>query len=167
MTNKKKQTYTITLDSHLPTSKAHTFSDIVEEGIGIIRTEDNYYYIFHSNFIAKTLREIKLGIFGRHKFLFEHEPVEFVEKFLLGISNTKHYGMTPEARASIMYSKEMFQTSIFINAIEKYGREHVYSSNFPTYKQKGHESKTEYIDSFINTLEYKLIMEDGRFSSHE
>ena len=30
-TNKKKQTYTITLDSHLPTSKAHTFSDIVEE----------------------------------------------------------------------------------------------------------------------------------------
>ena len=61
----------------------------------------------------------------------------------------------------------MFQTSVFINAIEKYGREHVHSSNCPTYNKKGHESKTEYVDSFINTLEYKLIMEDGRFSSHE
>ena len=49
--------YTITLDNYLPTSKPLSFSDEVEEGVIVLKTEDDLFYITHSNFIAKTLRE--------------------------------------------------------------------------------------------------------------
>ena len=48
------QQYDITLDSALPTSKTISFTDIVEEGIFVVKTEDDIYYISRSNFIAKT-----------------------------------------------------------------------------------------------------------------
>ena len=57
--------YDITLDSGLPSSKTMSFTDVVEEGIFVVKTEDDIYYISRSNFIAKTLRHYKYDLFGK------------------------------------------------------------------------------------------------------
>ena len=151
--------YDITLDSALPSSKTMSFTDVVEEGIFVVKTEDDIYYISRSNFIAKTLRHYKYDLFGKDVYLQEHKPKSFVAKYLLGTSRRKVSGLTPESRASHMYAKDEFQFSVYLRFCEKYGVDNVRNSNHKNYGVKGFENITEYVNSFLNTYDYKKLME--------
>ena len=151
--------YDITLDSALPSSKTLTFNDVVEEGIYVVKTEDNIFYISHSNFIAKTLRQFKYDMFGKDSYLQEHKPKSFVAKYLLGTSQRRISGLTPESRASHMYAKDEFQFSVYLRFCEKYGVDKVRNSKHKNYGVKGFENITEYVNSFLNTYDYKKLME--------
>ena len=150
--------YNITLDNYLPTSKPLSFSDEVEEGIIVLKTEDDLFYITHSNFIAKTLREFTYELFGRDTFLVQHKPNEFVEKYLLGTSKKRVFGQSPESRASHINAKDEFQMSIYIRYCEKYGVDKVRNSKHKNYGLKGYENITQYVNSFLNTYDYKNIL---------
>lgn len=151
--------YDITIDNALPTSKPLSFTDVVEEGVYVIKTDDDIFYISHSNFIAKTLRQFKYDLFGKDTFLQEHKPKTFVAKYLLGTSQRRVQGLTPESRASHMYAKDEFQFSIYLRYCEKYGVDKVRNSKHKNYGVKGFENITQYVDSFLNTYDYKKLME--------
>ena len=151
------KSYTITTNNGLPTAEIHNFTDEIESGIIVVELTNGKYYIHKSNFIAKTLRTWNLGIYEK-EYLHENPPIKFVEKFLLNTSRTTVRGGSPELRVALQKSESNMHDAIYYNYLEKYGHSQVKSSHWLNYGLKGHESKTEYVDSWIHQVDYKNIL---------
>jgi hypothetical protein len=151
------KSYTITTDNGLPTAKIHNFQDEIEAGIVVVELTNGVYYIEKSNFIAKTLRQWDLGIYGKD-YLHKNPPIKFVEKYLLNTSRAYVRGGSPELRVAMQKSESNMHDAIYYNYLEKYGHSKVKSSHWLQYGQKGFESKSEYVDSWIHQVNYSKIL---------
>jgi hypothetical protein len=149
--------YSITTDNNTPYAKIHNYVDEVEAGVFVVELTNGVFYIDNSNWIAKTLRTWNLGLLP-NEYLHDNQPVKFVEKFLTQTSRTKVVGGSPELRVAMQKSQNNMHNAIYFNYLEKHGHTKVKSSHWLQYGQKGHESKSEYVDSFMHQVDYKNIL---------
>jgi hypothetical protein len=149
--------YSITTDNGTPNAKIHNYVDDVEQGVFVVELANGVFYIDKSNWIAKTLRTWNLGIY-ENEYLHDNQPVKFVEKYLTDTSRTKVVGGSPELRVAMQKAQNNMHNAIYFNYLEKYGHTKVKSSHWLKYGQKGFESKTEYVDSFIHQVKYDNIL---------
>ena len=149
--------YSITTDNGTPNAKTHNFVDTVESGVFVVELTNGVFYIDKSNWIAKTLRTWNLGLLP-NEYLHDNQPVKFVEKYLTNTSNSTIRGGSPELRVAMQKAQNNMHYAIYYNYLEKYGHSKVKSSNWLMYGQKGHESKSEYVDSWIHQVKYDNIL---------
>ena len=146
--------YSITTDNGTPNAKIHNYVDDVEQGVFVVELTNGVFYIDKSNWIAKTLRTWNLGIY-ENEYLHDNQPVKFVEKYLT--TSKQNCGGSPELGWLCKSSSNM-HNAIYFNYLEKHGHTKVKSSHWLKYGQKGFESKTEYVDSFIHQVKYDNIL---------
>jgi len=149
--------YSITTDNGTPNAKTHNFVDTVESGVFVVELTNGVFYIDKSNWIAKTLRTWNLGLLP-NEYLHDNQPVKFVEKYLTQTSKSTIRGGSPELRVAMQKSQNNMHNAIYFNYLEKYGHTKVKSSHWLMYGQKGHESKSEYVDSWIHQVKYDNIL---------
>ena len=149
--------YDIITNPSNPASDTHSYKDEVQEGIFVVKLKSGKYFIDYSTWVAKTMREYSFGIY-RQELLQQDPPIEFVEFFRLGTSNSKNNN--PEYRISKQQMLGEFQNAIFVNYAQRYGVEHVISSKWMVYGKEGHEGKTAFIDNLLNHYDYQEILAD-------
>lgn len=116
--------YEITLNSGTPQSQSAWYDDNKEEAVFVLKCRDDCFWIDHSTFVAKRLRQISMGLYS-NDWLDEHPPIGFHAKYLTKPHNATVSG--PNAKDSL--NPVWLQNSIFYSMIDQYGLSKVRSSN--------------------------------------
>lgn len=150
--------YEIVINNGLPNAEIHNFTDTVESGVVVVQLSNGVYYIEKSSFIAKTLRQWSKGVGLNNDYIYKNPPVKFIEKFILHPTKPRTYGSSPEHRMAMQQFENAFVDSIYFRYLERYGHSKVKTSYWLNYGVKGHESKTDYVDSQIHQVDYLNIL---------
>lgn len=151
------KSYDLVINSGLPNSENFSFSDVMEEGVYVAFLESGMLYVGFSNFFAKTCREWSLGIY-KNEYLRVDNPTHVKDFYILGTSKVRIYGQTPDSRRAIENNRNEFHDSIYFNLIQKNGADKVVSERWLTYGKKGFETKTEFINKFVESYPYNQII---------
>ena len=146
----KKTSYAIVEDAKTPNSKQHNFVDAQEEGIAVLECESGKLYVMHSTFMAKTIRQFQFGIFNS-SYLSADNPRDIRHFYKLDTSQAKTYGASPDIRRSKQVGLAEFHDAIFLELANELGADKVVSERWLQYGAKGHESKTNFIDSHLTS----------------
>jgi|TARA_Y100001972_G_C7523506_1_gene264011 hypothetical protein len=149
--------YSLTTNNGTPKAEIHNFVDTIEAGVIVVELANGKYYIHRTNWIAKTLRTWNLGIY-ENDYLHDNPPVKFVEKYLTETNKTIIRGGSPELRVAMQKAQNNMHNAIYYNYLERHGHTKVKSSKWLQYGQKGFESKTNHVDSFIHQVKYDNIL---------
>ena len=127
--------YELTLNHGLPQSQSAWYDDSKEDAVFVLKCRDDCYWVDHSSFVAKKLRQISMGLYS-NAWLDEHPAIGFHAKYLTKPHNATITG--PNAKDSL--NAVWLQNCIFYSMVEQYGLSKVRSSNTTlNLEDKGYE----------------------------
>ena len=146
--------HTIVTDSGLPSSQSHNFQDYKEEAVVVLECADNKYFVFHSTFVAKQLRQIIFGLYTNDWFK-KYKPIRVAKIFLTKPNDNISYG----GRDSSTVSHNLLTKIVFYAYVQQYGIANVRTSIFPiNVTERGFEKTLEEVERFTFERGYNYIL---------